>query len=576
VNVINEGLRELIRKHALKNAMDYGKADVSSVMNKVITAAKQQNVPVPELRSNVETIVDEINAMDKSAIEKAYSSFSEEFETVMRDKREKSAKPRMVLDGAIEGDFATRFPPEPNGYLHVGHAKPLFLEDAFRDIYKGKLFLYFDDTNPKKEKQEYVDAIKKDLEWLGVRFDKEYYASDNVPKTYDMGKKLIESGKAYACSCSPEEIKKLRFEGKACVHRERPAEESLEIFEKIISRSYDKDDTVIRFKGEIEAANTTLRDPNIFRIVREKHYRQNDKYCLWPTYSFNTPINDSLNGVTDVIRSKEYELGDELYRRILNALGLRCPRLHLESRFNIMGNVTSKRKLVEFIGKGLLSGFDDPRLVTISALRRRGVVPEAIKRFVLRQGMSKVDSTMRLSMLLDENKKLIDTNAKRLFFVTEPKELFFDDGSIGNVEIPLHPSNTKLGSRSYYIKSSHVMINSEDAELYKGKNVRLKGIGIVKISYEDGAYHADRVKGDDGYINTIQWTTEDSPKASVIIPGNPVDENGDYNSDSLKRIEGIIEPYAEKIAINESVQLERFGFATLDKKDPIELIFMTK
>ena len=151
------------------------------------------------------------------------------------------------------------------------------------------------------------------------------------------------------------------------------------------------------------AANTTLRDPNIFRIVREKHYRQGDKYALWPTYSFNTPINDSLNGVTDVIRSKEYELGDELYRMVLKALWLRVPRLHLESRFNIEGNVTSKRKLVEWIGKGLISGFDDPRLVTISALRRRGIVPEAIKEFVLRQGMSKVDSTMRLSMLLDEN-----------------------------------------------------------------------------------------------------------------------------------------------------------------------------
>jgi glutamyl-tRNA synthetase len=574
--VIDEGLAGLVRKHALKNAMDYGKADISSVMNKVITAAKQQRVPIPELRNEVEAIVNEINAMDKNSLEKAYGLFSEEFEIAMKDKREKSAKPRMVLEGAVEGDFATRFPPEPNGYLHIGHAKPLFLEAAFRDIYKGKLFLYFDDTNPKKEKQEYVDAIKGDLEWLGVAFDKEYYASDNIPKTYELGKKLIKEKRAYACSCSAEEIKRLRFEGKACVHRDRPVEESLDIFERIISGSYGKDDTVIRFRGDMGADNTTLRDPNIFRIVRDRHYRQDDKYCLWPTYSFNTPINDSLNGVTDVIRSKEYELGDELYRRILEALGLRIPRLHLESRLNIMGNVTSKRKLVEFINKGLLSGFDDPRLVTISALRRRGVVPEAIRGFVLRQGMSKVDSTMRLSMLLDENKKIIDAKAKRLFFITEPTELFFGDGSIGNVEIPLHPSNIELGSRSYYIKNSHVMINREDAEAYSGKNVRLKGIGTIKISHSDGTYHAERVDGQDGYVNTIQWVTEDSPRAVVIVPENPVDDNGDYNENSMNIVEGIIEPYAKNIAVNESVQLERFGFATMDKKEPIELIFMTK
>ncbi len=460
--------------------------------------------------------------------------------------------------------------------MHIGHAKPLFLEDAFRDIYKGKLFLYFDDTNPKKESQEYVDAIKGDLEWLGVKFDKEYYASDGIPKTYELGKSLIEKGMAYACSCSAEEIKKLRFDGKACPHRDRPVEESMGIFEDLISNRYDKDDVVIRYKGDMQAQNTTLRDPNIFRIVRAKHYRQSDKYILWPTYSFNTPINDSLNGVTDVIRSKEYELGDELYRNILKSLGLRVPRLHLEARLNIEGNVTSKRKLVELISNGSLSGFDDPRLVTIAALKRRGILPEAIKEFVLRQGMSKVDSTMRLSMLLDENKKLIDQKAKRIFFITEPVELVFEDGNIGNVEIPLHPSNKELGSRSYEIKDKSIMINSEDARLYSGKTVRLKGIGIVSITNSNGAYSAKRLEGDGGYVNTIQWVMEGSPSAKVMIPGNPIDDNGDFNKDSIAYINGYIEQYAETLDMHECVQLERFGFAAIDKKGPLEFIFMCK
>ncbi|MEM0154307.1 MAG: glutamate--tRNA ligase [Methanothrix sp.] len=569
-------LHELIRKHALKNAMDYGKADPSIVLNKAIVAAKKEGVAIPQLREEVESVVKEVNSMSREELEKNYKTYSAEFESTAREKKEKSAKPRMVLDGAVEGDFATRFPPEPNGYMHIGHAKPLFLEVAFRDIYKGRLFLYFDDTNPKKEKQEYVDAIKKDLEWLGVDFDKEYYASDSIPKTYELCRKLINDGNAYACSCSAEEIKKLRFEGRACVHRDRPVAESLEIFENILSNSYTKDDVVIRFRGDMGAANTTLRDPNIFRIVREKHYRQGDRYILWPTYSLNTPINDSINGVTDVIRSKEYELGDELYRMILKALGLRVPRLHLEARLNIDGNVTSKRKLVEWINKGFITGFDDPRLVTISALRRRGILPAAIKEFVLRQGMSKVDSTMKLSMLLDENKKLIDEKAKRLFFVTEPVELNFRDGGIGSVSIPLHPSNAGLGSRNYYIKGSHVMINSEDAENYSGKEVRLKGIGVVRLDRKNEIYYAERVAETKGYVNTIQWIPEDSQEASVVIPGNPAYPDGEFDPESLKEIKGIIEPYALNLDKGEVVQLERFGFATVDGKDPMRLIFMTK
>ena len=192
----SDGLHELIKKHALKNAMDYGKADPSIVLNKTIAAAKKEGVAIPQLRAEIESVVNEVNSMDRDELEKNYEKNSAEFESADREKKEKSAKPRMVLEGAVEGDFATRFPPEPNGYLHIGHAKPLFLEAAFRDIYKGKLFLYFDDTNPKKEKQEYVDAIKKDLEWLGVKFDKEYYASDSVPKTYDLCRKLIREGNA--------------------------------------------------------------------------------------------------------------------------------------------------------------------------------------------------------------------------------------------------------------------------------------------------------------------------------------------------------------------------------------------
>ncbi len=573
--MLSDGLIAACRKYAIKNAIDYGKADLATVMNKVIVMAKAEGAQVPELKRYLESLIDSVNAMDAGALKSAYREYEAEFESAMEEKRSKTAKPRMELEGAEDGRFATRFPPEPNGYLHIGHAKVLFLEDSFRKIYHGRLFLYFDDTNPKNEKQEYVDAIKEDLDWLGIGFDDEYYASDNIEKEYALCRKLIEEGGAYACTCNAEEMKKMRFDGIECRHRNNQVNENLEIFDKLVSGSYDGVNAVIRFKGDMKSENTVMRDPTIFRVVNEPHYRQGSKYLLWPTYFFNTPVMDSLKGVTDAIRSKEYELANELYDAVLNALHLRVPRMHLEARLNIYGNVTSKRKIVEFIKKGMLSGFDDPRLVTLAALRRRGITPEALRNFVLRTGMSKVDSTMKLSMLLDENKKVIDQNAKRLFFVSSPVTVVIDK-SFGHVEIPLHPSNRGLGSRSYEVGKT-VYISGEDAKSFSGKVVRLKGLGVVSLESTDSGMRAKAVDEPDERINTIQWVPEgDALECSIYVPHNPIDENGEFDKGSLEKIDGYIEGYAKNLDRHESVQLERFGFCAIDKKDPIEFIFMTK
>ena len=568
----NDSLKAAIRKYALKNAMDYGKASVPSVLNKVMVQAKEAGIPVSELKAYVESTVAEINSMGASQIESEYAAYKAEFDIRDAEKHEKSSKPKMELPGAEIGNFATRFPPEPNGYLHIGHAKPLFLEDAFRTIYKGKLFLYFDDTNPKNESQEYVDAIKFDLDWLGVKFDKEYYASDNIEKIYGFGRQLIKDSGAYACSCSEDKIKELRFKGIECEHRSRPPEESLDIFDKLVSGSYEEDKIAIRFKGDMKAANTTLRDPTIFRVVKARHYRQGDKYSLWPTYSFNTPINDSINGVTDAIRSKEYELANDLYYMVLNALHLRLPRVHLEARLNIEGNVTSKRKIVKFMREGLLSGFDDPRLVTIAALRRRGVVPEAIKNFVLRTGMSKVDSTFKLSMLLDESKRAIDPVAKRLFFVPDPVALQIEAFQ-AKASIPLHPTS-KIGSRDYEVKGT-VYISKADASKYKGSSIRLKGLGVFRISGSD-PYRAVPESEKSAYVNTIQWIPgSNAVKCKILIPHDPMDGD-EFRKDSLEYAYGLAEDYVRSLEVHETVQFERFGFCTLDRIDPTEFIFLTK
>ncbi len=549
-------LSDLIRKYAIKNAIDYGKADVGSVLGKVIPNAK--GTSVPEIKKEVEGIIKEINKMKKSELEKEYKPFEKEFEKRAQEVVKKTEKPKMELEGAVVGEFATRWPPEPSGYQHIGHAKPIFLEDEFRRIYKGKYFLYFDDTNPEKEKQEYVDADKADLAWLGIKFDKEYYASDNLEKIYECAKKLIADGHAYVCKCDQETIKSKRLAMEGCEHRKITAKVNTAEFEKMLSGKYDEGKAILRFKGKMDSQNTVMRDPIIARIKKDKHYRQGTKYSVWPTYDLAAPINDSMHGVTDVMRSKEYELRDELNREILKLLGLRIPRIHQFSRLNIKGNTTHKREIRELILNKTITGWDDPRLMTLSAIRRRGIMPEAIRQFALKAGMTKNDSELPMEALLAENRKIIDPIAKHLFFVSDPV-LVKADGAKNPIKLKLHPDSSKE-FREYKV-GDQFYVPKADFEI--GNKLILKdlGVSVGKKTKED----------------IVQWVSEENYiKCTVLVAGELLNEKGEVNKESLKTIHGYVEKYAENLKEHDIVQFERFGYCILDDKKKMQFIFISK
>ncbi len=566
-------LDKLIRKYALKNAIDYGKADVSSVLGKIIPSAK--GMPVPEVRKEVESVVAAVNKMGKSELESEYSPFEKEFDDKARDTAKKTAKPNMELEGATIGEFVTRWPPEPSGYLHVGHAKPIFLEDEFRKIYKGKLFLYFDDTNPEKEKQEYVDADKRDLEWLGIKFDTEYYASDNLEKIYEYAKKLIRDGNAYVCSCSQETIKSARLAMEECEHRKRQPKVNLAEFEKMLLGKYDDGAAVLRFKGDMKSQNTAMRDPTIARIKKTRHYRQGTKYPVWPTYDLAAPIMDSINGVTHVLRSKEYELRDELDTTILKVLGLRIPRIHPFSRFNIIGNTTHKREIRELVSKGVISGWDDPRLMTLSALRRRGIVPGAIRELALKTGITKADSALPFEMLLAENKKIIDEFTWHLYFVPEPVKLTVRGAKEIKAKMKLLRSG-KFGNREYSTNDTFFIPADDAARLKDGDGIRLKDLIDVKVVSKTGSsITVEPSTGATGKI--VQWVSDRNyVECSILVPGNLLDKGGNVDPESLRTINGYAESYVEKLEDHEIVQFERFGYCILDDKKKMQFIFISK
>ncbi|MDE1846395.1 MAG: glutamate--tRNA ligase, partial [Candidatus Micrarchaeota archaeon] len=535
---------EAIRKHAVKNALDYGKANEKTVLGRILSEFPETKKQMADLSKQINETVSKVNSLPKAELEKEFEPYKNEFEAADAIKAKESV-PKFVLDGAVEGKFAARFSPEPNGYPHIGHAKIAFMEREFTNIYKGNLALYFDDTNPEAEKQEYVDAIRSDMQWLGIKFDREYYSSDHIPQVYSNAEKLISQGNAYACSCPAELMSENREKGIECEHRANSPSANLELWKKMLAKEFGENKIAIRLKGEMNSLNTVMRDPVLLRIKMHPHYRQGTKYVVWPTYDFNTPIVDSIEGITDAMRSKEYELRDELYTKILDLLGLRKPRIHSIARLEIKDGLTSKRKVKELIDQGLLMGYSDPRLVTISALRRRGIVPEAIRKFVLRFGMSKTNSEIDISMLLDENRKIVDKSSKRLFFVESPVRITIEGAATQEVKLKLLENSAEF--REYKV-GNVLYISGKDAKLLKvGDKIRFKDLFIVEVLNSQGDITCKFIGGDQKTDRTVQWVSEGNYiDAKLQIPGKLL-VDGEFNKESLQSVSGFIESYAAKL-----------------------------
>ncbi len=549
-------IKEIIRKYALKNALDYGKADWKAVIGKVIAETKGN---AKEIIPLIKEVVDEVNKMSKEEIEAEISKY--EFDKPEKDERISIPNPQ---EGVV-----TRFPPEPSGYLHIGHAKAVFLDYVVAQQYNGFMRLRFDDTNPKKESQEYVDAIKEDLEWLGVEWKHETYTSDYMEMLYEKARELIQRGFLYVTTASKEDIKRSRETKIPLKERNNSVEDNLELWDKMLSNEFDEGEVVVLLKGDLNSSNTVMRDPTMFRIIKMEHYRQGDRYIVWPSYDFEAPILDAYEGVTHAIRSKEYELRTELYYRILNILNLRKPTLIHISRLSIKGTLVSKRFLTPLVKEGKVWGWDDPRLPTIRGLRRRGVAPEAIKNFVLRFGIGKQEKVVGWEFLLKENRKVLDKKAKRFFFVPGPVKVFIKGLSKGQITLKLHPT-ANLGKRKINYDNELFIPLADFTGLEEGSTIRLKD--LVNIKLLDKKSRIFEVTSDKE-VKKVQWVPLNGVETSVFIPLDLVNEEGSFNENSLKVVKGISEPAVAELKEGEVVQFERFGFVRLDDKNEMRFIF---
>jgi glutamyl-tRNA synthetase len=569
----NDEIHTLVNSIALKNAIEHsGSTNVNTVLAKILSLKPGLKNEIKTLMEEIKTVVDSVNKLDidqqKKYLNELDSTKSKIDSMSTKERIGSHPFPKLQLTGT---KVVTRFPPEPNGYPHIGHAKAAIIDEEYARIYDGKLILRFDDTNPLNEKLEYYEAIRSGLEWLGVKPDIIKNTSDDIFVLHDYGKKLAVEGNAYVCTCDTNNIHKMRMQQVECPCRmniDNP-EKNRERLDKLFDGTYHQNEAIIRFKGNMQDNNTVLRDPTLFRIIEASHPLLGEKVRVWPTYDFAAPVEDSLDGVSHALRSKEYELRNALYSDILDRLALRKPIVVEFSRLEFENMPVSKRKIKQLIEDKQISGWDDPRLLTLSALRKRGFDPRAIRRFVLSLGLTLAESKPPFKTLESINRKILEPIAIRFFFVKDPIRVVVEDARDIKVILKNHP-NIDLGTRQVEV-SNVVYISQDDAILLtEDEEIRLMELYNVKINNVD----LDSKVITASYLNNeivremkkIQWVSDkDKTNYSVLVP-KELYVNDKFNPNSLERVEGYAETSISQLKSHTPLQLIRFGFCNALEK----------
>lgn len=511
--------------------------------------------------------------------------------------------------GRFGGKVHTRFPPEPNGYLHLGHAKSICLNFGVAKEFHGQCNLRFDDTNPTKEDKEYVDAIREDVRWLGGDWqDREFYASDYFERLYQYAEQLIQMGKAYVDDLSAEEIRRYRGTltepGRESPWRNRSVEENLDLFRRMRAGEFPDGAHVLRAKIDMASPNLVMRDPTLYRIRHAAHHRTGNTWCIYPMYDYTHCLSDSMEGITHSLCTLEFVNNRELYDWVLNALGVYHPQQIEFARLNLTYTVLSKRKLIQLVKEGHVSGWDDPRMPTLSGLRRRGVPPEALRQFCARIGLARADSTVDYAMLEFCIRERLNACAKRVMAVLDPIKVVIEnypEGQVEELDMPFHPEDPAYGSRKTPF-ARELYIERDDFRLEPPKKYhRLSPGAEVRLRYAYLLTCREAVLNDDGSVRelrcvydpqsrggqspdgrkvkgTIHWVAADSAVPaevrlySQLFATEHPDEAPEgktfldnLNPQSLQVTQGLLEPAAAALQDGEAVQFERLGYFCKDK-----------
>ncbi len=550
---------EIIRKYALQNAVFFkGKANPKSVVGKVLGEIPELRPKSAEIIPLVNSIVEEVNGMTLEAQTKALS----EMDSSLLVKEKKERKYELPELKNVNGEVVMRIAPGPSGPLHIGHTRASVLNDEYVKRYGGKLILRFEDTNPEKLDPDAYHTIPEDLDWLGVKIHQSFIQSDRFEIYYDHTKKLLEMGHAYVCTCNGDHWRELKEKSIACPCRDLPVNTQMERYEKFMNGEYKDGEAVVVVKTDLHHPNPAVRDFVALRLVsRASHPRTGDKYIAYPMMNLSVAVDDHLMGMTHVIRGKDHLNNTDRQAYIFDYFGWKKPEYYHYGLVHIPDTVLKTSLIKKEIQEGTYSGWDDVRTGTVRALARRGIKADAVRRYWVEAGMKSVDIEFSWDGLYAKNRDIIDSVSNRYFFVGNPVEYKVTGADEITGSAPLHPDHADRGDRKYDYKAPvSVYLSKEDSELFgSAGKVRLKD--FCNLEFGNPAVYA----GNDVSIlkkgaKAVQWVGSDAMKAELLMPDGTVTE-------------GLVEPAFAK-ENGDSVQLERIGFARVEKKDSNKVSFV--
>ncbi len=552
--------RDVLEREVIYNLIkNKGEFRLKNVLGSLLREHPDWRQHIPALREELERIAREYARFTLDELERLAAEKHVRIEEKPREK----ALPR-VPPPPPGRQFTVRFPPEPSKHLHIGHALSALINSLYAEAYHGRFILRYEDTNPEKAAGEYVESIREDVkDYLQISVSSESYASDHMHEFYRAAEDLILQGKAYVCTCTREEMQANRREGRACAHREQSVEENLSLWQAMHTH-LEPGSAVLRFKGDMQSKNMALRDPVLMRISTTPHYKHGSAYRVWPLYDFENTLMDAWEGVTHIFRSNEFgTMRIELQQALREALGIQeHPHVYQYGRFEIIGSDTQGRIIREKIREGVYHGWDDPRLVTLKTLKRRGILPAALRDLAREVGLSKSVTRLDWDMISAYNRKHADSSAHRYtgFLTEEVVEIQIEGVSeVEEVRLPLHPTKPEEGERVRIVTNGRVLIRKDDQRgmirLMDFATIRRRENTVYELVSREILPEDKRAKR---IITWLPASEDQLVKARIMLP-------------TAEEKEIIIEKSVLTEREGAIIQLERYAFARIDRKDPLIL-----
>ncbi|MDH5401304.1 MAG: glutamate--tRNA ligase family protein [Candidatus Heimdallarchaeota archaeon] len=570
-----ELLKQEITAQSLLNAKLYkGKPNGKAVIGKIMSTKQEFRKYAANIKELVDLEINRITQLTLLQIEQELNEIAPNKEEQYLNKKkmqieERKSDPLKALPNAKEAEVVLRYAPDPSKFPHLGQGINYLINRMYADKYKGKIILRFDDTNPAIVKEEYYKAIKAGMKWLGATWDKEIKASQHIDKFHQVAEQWITQQLLYACFCQGEVLSKNREEGNACEHRNQSIDQNLKIFQNIQNNKYTSGQVVLRLVGDLTSDNNVMRDPIMFRIVDQQHPLLDKFYPLFPTYDFESAYFEATEKITHVVRSGEFgTMRQELQSYLITKLGGKVPEFVSFGRVNIQGCPTKGRVIRELVTDNIVTGWDDIRLITLAGLKKRGIQPETIRQLAIEVGLSPQNTKIAWSTLETKSKQNLEKTAKRLYFVPNPVNLHVTDGTEREITLPYHPLHEDYGNRTIFTNGHFKVAKSDVMNLSIGSIFRLKDLYNVEITEKskDGSI-IGIYKGEEIIAKTpkIQWVGPQAVDGELDVPDLLENEQGEINPNSMHKMKGSFEENIRNIPKQEVIQLERVGFAKIDK-----------